>query len=206
MESEPHSGVFGLAESDFEVKIWKFKIVAPIWRTKIRNFTWFTWKFVLRDFWGCTSRIWTLDSKIQHGGARMVDWNCEFYVKTHNQCATQPASTEFYLNQSVLFVFSCAIFVCRSKFLNFEFRLVISNVNDPWETRFIEISPCLHFRPPYWIREFEFMNFKFRFVICTLKNYRVHVFRVKNFPAIFVTFWRILSAHEGVKIRICQYP
>ena len=39
LESESHSVIFGLAESDFEVKIWEFKMAAPIWRTKVKNFT-----------------------------------------------------------------------------------------------------------------------------------------------------------------------
>ena len=71
LKFEPHTGVFGFAESDFEVKIWKFKMVAPIWRTKIKNFTWFRWKFVLRDFWGRSLRIWTLNSKIQNGSPKL---------------------------------------------------------------------------------------------------------------------------------------
>ena len=63
LESEPHSGIFGLAESNFEVKIWKFKMAAPIWQSKITNFTWFRWKFVLHDFWGRSLKKNTKENK-----------------------------------------------------------------------------------------------------------------------------------------------
>ena len=145
------------------------------------------------------SLITNLNSKF-----KMADRNCKFYVQTHNQCPSQPTSTEFYLNQSVLFVFSFAIFVCHFEFLNFEFRFVISSVKITHEYQdLFKWSRFLHFCPPYWIRHFEFLNFKFRFVISTLKNPRVQVFGIKNVPAILSTFCRVLSANEGVNVNPC---
>ena len=126
----------------------------------LSNLLWFGIRASLGGFWARWIRFWSQNLEIQNGGARMADRNCKVFVQTHNQCPTQPTSTEFYLNQSVLSVFSFAIFVCHFEFLNFEFRFVISNVNNnPWVPRFIQMKPSFALLiaildPPIWILEF----------------------------------------------------
>ena len=65
--------------------------------------------------------------------------------------------------------------------------------------RITKFKRFLHLRPPYWIRHFEFWSFEFRFVIITLENLDIRIFKTKYFLAILGTFWRNLSANEGVK-------
>ena len=50
-------GVFGVADYESKLKIYKFKMSDPIWRTKMQKVGLFRWNSVLGGFWGRWLRI-----------------------------------------------------------------------------------------------------------------------------------------------------